>query len=136
MDPVSNMLTSIRNANAKTKEKVDIPFSTFKCGIAKILEKEGFISNHKVLSVEVPKKKNVKSKAIRIFLKYSRDKKPVIKGLKRVSKPSLRIYRSYDNIPTVRAAFCVTILSTSKGLLTGRDAKKGKIGGEVVCHVW
>ena len=135
MDMVSNMLTSIRNANAVTKEKVDIPYSTFKASIAKILVEEGFTSNYKLLSVEV-NKKTAKRKIIRITLKYTNGKKPVIKGLKRVSKPSLRIYRSHDNIPRVRAAFGVTILSTSKGLMTDRNARKEKVGGEVLCHVW
>ncbi|MEA3307507.1 MAG: 30S ribosomal protein S8 [Elusimicrobiota bacterium] len=135
MDMVSNMLTSIRNANMKTKERVDIPFSTFKADIAKILVEEGFVSNHKVLSVEV-NKKTAKRKIIRITLKYTKTKKPVLKGLKRVSKPSLRVYRSHDNIPKIKAAFGVTILSTSKGLLTDRNARKERVGGEVLCYVW
>lgn len=133
MDTLANMLVSVKNANAKIKETVDVPFSNVKENIARLLEEEGFIAGYRVVA---PKDACAARKAIRIMLKYSAGKQPVIKGLKRISKPSLRVYRSYRDIPKVRAAFGVTIVSTSKGLLTDRNARREKIGGEVLCQVW
>ncbi|HNT97351.1 MAG TPA: 30S ribosomal protein S8 [Elusimicrobiales bacterium] len=135
MDPISDMLSTMRNAVAKKKERVDVPFSGVKMNIAKVLKDEGFVSGYKMMkneSAKVPDKRGF----IRITLKYTQDKRPVITGLKRVSRPGLRVYRPYDEIPRVRAAFGVTILSTSKGLLTDAEARKQKVGGEVLCQVW
>ncbi|HOI41419.1 MAG TPA: 30S ribosomal protein S8 [Elusimicrobiales bacterium] len=135
MDPISDMLSTMRNAVAKKKERVDVPFSGVKMNIAKLLKDEGFVSGYKMMkneSAKVPDKRGF----IRITLKYTQDKRPVITGLKRVSRPGLRVYRPYDEIPRVRAAFGVTILSTSKGLLTDAEARKQKVGGEVLCQVW
>jgi small subunit ribosomal protein S8 len=135
MDPISNMLTSIRNATTKNKERVDVPFSNIKASVARLLKDEGFISNYKVIDPKTDKSIDRRG-VIRIVLKYTQDKRPVITGIRRVSKPGLRIYRSHTDIPRVRAAFGVNILSTSKGLMTDAEAKKQKVGGEVLCQVW
>lgn len=135
MDPISNMLTAIRNAVVKNKERVDVPFSNIKASVVRLLKDEGFVSGYKVIDPKTDKSIDRRG-IIRITLKYTQDKRPVITGLKRVSKPGLRIYRPYDEIPKVRAAFGVSILSTSKGLMTGSQAKKQKVGGEVLCQVW
>ena len=135
MDPISNMLTSIRNAVAKHKERVDVPFSNIKASVARLLKDEGFVSNYKVIDPKTDKSIDRRG-IIRITLKYAQNKRPVITGIKRVSRPGLRIYRSHDNVPRVRAAFGVSILSTSKGLMTDSEAKKQKVGGEVLCQVW
>ena len=131
MDTVADLLTRIRNANAKQKDRVDVPLSGLKTEIARILKDEGFIANYKAVT------EGAASEAVlRIFLKYSPEKEPVIRGLSRVSRPGLRIYRGHKNSPRVRAGFAVTILSTSKGLLTDKQAKQQKVGGEVLCQVW
>ena len=135
MDPISNMLCAIKNATTKKKERVDVPFSGIKAGLVKLLKDEGFVSNFKVLDPKLDKTID-KRGVIRITLKYTSDKQPVINGIRRVSKPGLRIYRGHDEMPHVRAAFGVTIVSTSKGLLTDAEAKKQKLGGEVLCQVW
>lgn len=135
MDPISNMLISIKNAAAKRKERVDVPFSGIKFGMIKLLKEEGFVSNFKVLDPKVDKTIDRRG-VIRVTLKYTLDKQPVIVGIRRVSKPGLRVYRPHDKMPRIRAAFGVTILSTSKGLLTDAEAKKQKVGGEVLCQVW
>ncbi len=135
MDPISNMLAAIKNATAKKKERVDVPFSGIKAGLVKLLKDEGFVSNYKVLDPKLDKTIDRRG-VIRITLKYTTDKQPVINGLRRVSKPGLRVYRGSEELPKVRAAFGVTIVSTSKGLLTDSEAKKQKVGGEVVCQVW
>jgi small subunit ribosomal protein S8 len=132
MDTVGNLLTSIRNANAKFKDRVDVPHSKLKSEIARLLKEEGFIQNFKVVTGEKTKKQ-----MLRLFLKYSPEKERVIKGLQRVSKPGLRIYRSYKDIPRVRGGgFPITILSTSHGVLTDKQAKEKKVGGEVLCQIW
>jgi len=135
MDPISNMLVTIKNAAAKRKERVDIPFSGIKFGMVKLLKEEGFVANYKVLDPKVDKTIDRRG-VIRVTLKYTLDKQSVIVGIRRVSKPGLRVYRAHDNMPNIRAAFGVTILSTSKGLLTDAEAKKQKVGGEVLCQVW
>ncbi|MBI4351027.1 MAG: 30S ribosomal protein S8 [Elusimicrobia bacterium] len=135
MDPIANMLCAIKNATTKKKERVDVPFSGIKAGLVKLLKDEGFVSNFKVLDPKLDKTIDRRG-VIRITLKYTTDKQPVINGIRRVSKPGLRIYRGHDEMPHVRAAFGVTIVSTSRGLLTDADAKKQKLGGEVLCQVW
>ena len=126
-DPISNMLTSIRNAQAVLKQTVVVPFSNLKYEIAKILGKEGFVA-----SVE---KKGKKIKTFEISLKY-KDNIPTISGLKRISKPGQRIYIDYKAIRPTRGGYGIGIISTSKGLLTNKEAKKQKIGGELICEVW
>lgn len=131
MDPISDLLTRIRNSNVRQKDRVDVPMSKLKMEVVRVLKDEGFIANYKTLQ-GVGNKRGV----IRVFLKYSPTKESVIRGIKRVSKPGLRIYRSYDDIPKARGGFSVTILSTSQGVLTDRQAKDKKVGGEVLCQVW
>lgn len=130
MDPIADLLTRIRNANAKLQDRLDVPFSKMKMEVVRILKEEGFIANFKSLYHEN------KRGSLRIFLKYSPTKECVIRGLRRVSKPGLRIYRSYREFPRVREGIGVTIVSTPAGVLTGKQAKSKKVGGEVLCQVW
>jgi small subunit ribosomal protein S8 len=134
MDTIANMLTTIRNASLKGKEKAEFPYSELKSNVLKVLKEEGFISNYKILKDELDK--NGKKQVLRVMLRYTDSGKPVINGIKRVSKPGTRIYRSYREMPRIRAAFGVNILSTSKGIMSDKVAKKEKIGGEVICQVW
>ena len=128
-DPIADMLTRIRNASKTKLEKVDIPSSKIKVEIAKILKDEGYVKNVKLV-------KDRKQGMIRVYLKYSDDELPVIKGIKRISRPGRRTYVASDSIPRVMAGLGVAILSTPKGIQTGKQAKKDNVGGEVICHVW
>ncbi len=128
-DPIADMLTRIRNALKSTHEVVDIPSSKLKINIAKVLKSEGYVRNFKIIS-------DGRHKLIRIFLNYDDEGVPVISGLKRVSKPSCRIYLGYEEIPKVLNGYGVNIVSTSKGLMTDRQARKLTVGGEVLCSVW
>ncbi|MFQ5902043.1 MAG: 30S ribosomal protein S8 [Thermodesulfobacteriota bacterium] len=128
-DPVADMLTRIRNANRAKLEEVSMPSSKLKVNIVKILKDEGFISNYKVL------KDNLQG-TLKIYLKYDSQKESIIFGIKRISKPGLRVYVDKDNIPKVMNGLGVAILSTSKGVLTDRAARKEGVGGEVLCSVW
>ncbi|MDO8601152.1 MAG: 30S ribosomal protein S8 [bacterium] len=136
VDPISDMLNRIRNAQAVSKETVDFPFSNLKYEIAKVLEKSGLIGK-----IEKKKKKSEKGKKIQlrpfleVILKYE-DKKPLISGLKRVSKSGQRIYLPFKEIQRVRGGYGIAIISTSKGLMTDKEARKNKIGGELICKVW
>jgi small subunit ribosomal protein S8 len=131
MDPIADLLTRIRNSNTRQKDRVDVPYSKMKLEIVRILKDEGFIANFKTLF-----NPGGKSGTIRVFLKYSPTKEAVIRGIKRVSKPGLRIYRGYDEIPVPRNGFAVTILSTSQGVVTGKQAEEKKVGGEILLQVW
>ena len=131
MDPLSDLLTRIRNANLRAKDRVDIPMSKLKLEVVRVLKEEGFIANFKSLFSSAGKRGT-----IRVFLKYSTAKEPIIHSLQRVSKPGLRIYRSYRDLPRARGPFAVTILSTPHGVLTGSQAKEQKVGGEILCQVW
>ena len=131
MDPIADLLTRIRNANIRQKDRVDVPMSKMKMEVVRVLKEEGFIANFKTLYNGTNKQGT-----IRVFLKYSPTKEAVIRGIKRVSKPGLRVYGSYKDIPRVRGGFAVTILSTSQGVMTGRQAKEKKVGGEILCQVW
>ena len=128
-DPIADMLTRIRNGSKAKLEKVDIPSSKLKLEIAKILKDEGYIKNLKMV-------KDRRQGVIRVYLKYTDDEAPVIQGLKRVSRPGCRVYAGNDAIPKVLAGLGVAILSTPKGIQTGKQAKKDNVGGEVLCHVW
>jgi small subunit ribosomal protein S8 len=128
-DPISDMFARIRNANVKLHEKVDIPASKMKMGIAKILKEEGYISNYKNIE-------DHKQGVLRVYLKYTVAGKAVLQGIKRASKSSLRIYRGYEDMPKTVGGLGVTIVSTSKGLMTDRQVRKDKIGGEVIGYVW
>lgn len=127
-DPIADMLTRVRNANAVMHEKVDVPHSKIKERIAEILKEEGYISNYKV--VEDGNKKN-----IRIYLKYD-GKERVIKGIKRISKPGRRVYSSIEDMPRVLSGLGIAIVSTSKGVVTDRVARRENVGGEVLAFVW
>lgn len=128
MDPIADMLTSIRNAQAVLKETVKIPFSKFKFELAKVLEKNGFVK-------KVEKKGRGIKRIIEIKLKYE-DKIPVISGLKKISKPGQRIYAGAAEIKPVRSGYGISIISTSKGLMTDKEVRRQNIGGEVICKVW
>lgn len=128
-DPIADMLTSIRNANNRELEKVDVPGSKIKVEIVKILKSEGYISNYKFID-------DRKQGLLRIYLKYTADKEKIIRGLRRISKPSLRIYRQWDNMPRGKEGFGVFILSTSKGVMSGRKCREQRVGGEIICEVW
>jgi small subunit ribosomal protein S8 len=128
-DPIADMLTRIRNGIIVSFDTVDIPNSKLKISIAKILKSEGFIKNYKVIP-------DRRQGVLRIFLKFDDEGESVIGGLRRVSKPSCRVYAKSDRIPQIRNGFGISILSTSKGLLTDRQARKLGIGGEILCSVW
>ena len=129
-DPIADMLTRIRNGLQAGHETVAIPASKVKVEIARILKQEGFINNYKVEG------ETAKDKVVTIELKYGPDNTKVITGLKRISKPGLRVYAKGDNIPRVLNGLGVAIISTSKGLMSDRDARKANLGGEVVAYVW
>ncbi|NWF57165.1 MAG: 30S ribosomal protein S8 [Syntrophaceae bacterium] len=129
-DPLADMLARIRNASKAKHEKVDIPASILKSHVARILKDEGYIKNYKVI-------KDGKQGILRVYLKFEGDaKKQVIGGLKVLSKPGRRRYVGVDSIPSVLRGLGVTILSTSKGILTDREAQKMKVGGELLVSVW
>lgn len=128
-DPIADMLTRIRNANMVHHEYVDIPASKMKEAIARILLKEGFIRNYKLIE-------DGKQGILRIYLKYGPNGERVINQLVRVSKPGRRVYVGKDELPRVRGGLGIAIISTSKGIMTSAEAKKLGIGGEVICYVW
>jgi len=128
-DPIADMLTRIRNANSVKHESVDIPSSKLKVELARILKDEGFIREYKVID-------DGKQGVLRIYLKYTAQKGQVIQGLKRISKPGMRVYAGKDEIPRVLGGLGIAILSTPKGILTDKEARKEGVGGEVICYVW
>ena len=129
-DPIADMLTRIRNANTAKHDTVDVPASKMKLAIADILVKEGYIAKYDVLE-------DGAFKTIRITLKYGADKnEKVITGLKRISKPGLRVYASKDELPRVLGGLGTAIISTNHGVITDKEARKLNVGGEVLCFVW
>lgn len=128
-DPIADMLTRIRNANIVRHETVEIPASRVKREIAEILKKEGFIRDAEYVE-------DSKQGIIRLFLKYGSNNERVISGLKRISKPGLRVYTKSQEIPRVLGGLGIAIISTSKGVMTDKDARQSKAGGEVICYVW
>ena len=129
-DPIADMLTRIRNGNSAEHDTVVIPASKMKVEIARILKQEGYINGYSVEG------ETAKEKTITVELKYGPDKQKVITGLKRISKPGLRVYAKGGNVPRVLNGLGIAIISTSKGLMTDRDARKNNLGGEVVAYVW
>jgi len=129
-DPIADMLTRIRNGLHAEHDTVVIPASKMKVEIARILKQEGYINGYKVEG------ETAKEKTITVELKYGPEKQKVITGLKRISKPGLRVYAKGDNVPRVLNGLGIAIISTSKGLMTDRDARKQNLGGEVVAYVW
>jgi small subunit ribosomal protein S8 len=128
-DPVADMLARIRNGSLAEHEKVDIPSSKLKVRLAEILKEEGFIKNFRLIE---DKRQGV----LRVYLKYGPGQERVISGLRRVSKPGKRLYVGADRIPSVLGGMGVAILSTPRGVLTDRESRKVKVGGEVLCYVW
>jgi small subunit ribosomal protein S8 len=128
-DPIADFLTRIRNACMANFERVDVPSSKIKLSIAKVLKEEGYINNYKLV-------KDKRQGTLRLYLKYDDKNVPIIGGLERVSKPSCRVYVRHDQIPYVMNGYGTAILSTSKGLLSDRQARKQKVGGEFLCKVW
>lgn len=127
-DPISDMLTRIRNANSQRKDTVDIPYSRVKNSIADILVNEGFVSSKEILQDGI-------HQTIRLTLKYE-NKVRVIQGLKRISKPGLRIYANVEELPRVLNGLGIAIISTSKGIMTDKEARKQNVAGEVLAYVW
>lgn len=129
-DPIADMLTRIRNANTAKHDTVDVPNSKMKLAIAEILVNEGFVKGYKMIGEGT-------KKSIRITLKYENNKnEKVISGLKRISKPGLRVYAAKDQLPKVLGGLGVAIISTSKGVITDREARNENIGGEVLAYIW
>ncbi len=128
-DPIADMLTRIRNACTAKHDTVDIPASNMKKSIAQILLEEGYIKNYQVIN-------DGKQGIIRIVLKYGENKSSVITGLRRVSKPGLRIYTSCEDMPRVLKGLGIAIMSTSKGVMTDKKARAEKVGGEVLAYIW
>ncbi|MCK5055192.1 MAG: 30S ribosomal protein S8 [Candidatus Aminicenantes bacterium] len=128
-DPIADMLTRIRNAIMVGKKDVEVPLSKIKLEIANVLKREGYISGHRVDRTGLPKK-------LIIDLKYTKNKKNVIEGLLRISKPGRRTYSGVDKIPKVLGGLGISVVSTSKGMMTGKECRKNNIGGEVLFHVW
>ena len=129
-DPIADMLTRIRNANTAKHDTVDIPSSKMKVAIADILEKEGYIEKYEIVD-------NGNFKDIRVTLKYGADKnEKIITGIKRISKPGLRVYAGKDDVPYVLGGLGIAILSTNKGIITDKEARKEQIGGEVLAYIW
>lgn len=128
-DPIADMLTRIRNANQMRYKEVEIPASKMKISIAEILKKEGYVVDYKI------KKNNIQDIII-LNLKYGQNKERVITGLKRISKPGLRVYAKAEELPRVLNGLGIAIISTSKGLMVDREARKESLGGEVLAYIW
>lgn len=128
-DPIADMLTRIRNANMVRHASCDIPASNMKKNVAEILKNEGFIKGYDVIE-------DGKQGMIRVQMKYTKDEDRVISGLKRISKPGLRVYAKRNEIPKVLGGLGIAILSTSNGVITDKEARKTGVGGEVICYVW
>ena len=128
-DPIADLLTRIRNANQMRYKEVEVPASKMKLEIARILKEEGFISDYSI-------KKNDVQNMIVLNLKYGNNKERVITGLKRISKPGLRVYAKAEEVPTVLNGLGISIVSTSKGVMTGKEDRKQNLGGEVLAYIW
>lgn len=128
-DPIADMLTRIRNANMVRHETVEVPASKIKKEIARILQEEGFVRDVEYID-------DNKQGIIRIYLKYGADNERVITGLKRISKPGLRVYTQKEEIPRVLGGLGIAVLSTSKGVMTDKQARKEQVGGEVLAYIW
>ena len=128
-DPIADLLTSIRNGNQARKEKVDVPWSRLKEAISRVLIAEGFLKDATMVG-------EGHTKVLRLALKYDEQRRPVISGIERVSRPSLRVYVGKEEIPAVRGGLGINVLSTPAGILVDREAKQRGIGGELLCAVW
>jgi small subunit ribosomal protein S8 len=130
-DPIADMLTRIRNAATSRHEKVDIPSSKMKVAIAGVLKDEGFIRDYEISTEE-----DAVQSDLSVRLSYDSSNKPVITGLKRVSRPGLRVYVQRREVPRVFGGLGVAIISTSQGIMTGQEARRRQVGGEILCYVW
>ena len=128
-DPIADFLTRIRNGLQADKELVDVPASRFKAELARILVEQGYIEEYSTEAARV-------GQVLRLRLKYTEDRRPVISGIERVSRPGRRAYVAGDEVPRVLGGMGTAIISTSRGVMTGHDAKRAGVGGEVVAHVW
>lgn len=128
-DPIADLLTRIRNGNQARKERVDVPWSRLKEDVARVLVSEGFLRDSAVVGEGIRKQ-------LRLALKYDEQRRPVITGLKRESRPSLRVYVGKAKIPVVRAGLGISVLSTPSGVLVDREARSRGVGGEILCSVW
>lgn len=128
-DPIADMLTSMRNALRAQHPKVDVPASRVKAELARVMKEEGFLAAYKVIDED-------KKKILRLYLKYGPDKQSVISGLRRVSKSGRRVYRGKAEIRPVVGGMGISVLTTSKGILSGRQARRQGVGGEILCEVW
>lgn len=128
-DPIGDMLIRLKNASLARHEAVDMPASRLKLEIARVLRQEGFISGYEVIG-DPPKQ------ILRIYLKYAADKRPVITDVRRVSKPGLRVYAGWRQLPLVAGGLGISIVSTPRGVMPGYEARRRRLGGELLCHVW
>lgn len=128
-DPIADFLTCIRNSLHAKKRHVDIPSSNMKRAIAEVLHKERFIRGFKVIE-------DSKQNVIRVYLKYASNEKPVIRGIKRISTPGRRVYVGKDELPRVLGGLGTAVISTTRGIVTDREARQQGLGGEVICHIW
>jgi small subunit ribosomal protein S8 len=128
-DPIADFLTRVRNGLHADRDEVEMPASTFKAEVARILQEQGYIEEFAVEPARV-------GRTLKVRLKYTEDRKPVIQGLERVSKPGRRTYVQSDGIPKVQGGMGTTIVSTSRGVMTGHDARRAGVGGELVARVW
>jgi small subunit ribosomal protein S8 len=126
-DPIADMLTRIRNANSAYHEKVEMPASTMKAAVLNILKEEGFVKNYETVD---------EGKTLKVTLKYGSNKEKVITGIKRISKPGLRVYASKEELPCVLGGLGIAVISTSQGVMTDKKARKLGLGGEVIAYVW
>jgi len=134
-DPISDMLTRIRNAVSAKHARVDLPASKLKAEIARILQDEGYIQGYRIVD-EAAEKGQKPQQLIRMFLKYGPHGEKVISGIERISRPGRRVYLGVDDVPPVLGGLGTNILTTSRGVMTGRAARKAGVGGEVLCNVW
>lgn len=128
-DPISDLLTRIRNALMVGQDRIEVPASRMKEEVCSVLKREGFIEAYKLVE-------DTKQGMLQVRLKYASDGSPVLQGVRRVSKPSLRVYVRSKDVPTVRSGLGVSIVSTSRGVMTGKEARRNNVGGEVLCEVW
>lgn len=131
-DPIADMLTRIRNASSVKHESVDVPASKLKAELARIFKEEGYISDYKLIDDG----KHGRQGIIRIYLKYGPDRSKVITGIKRISKPGVRVYARKDAVPKVLGGLGIAVLSTSNGVMSDKEARSKGVGGEVLCYVW
>jgi small subunit ribosomal protein S8 len=135
-DPISDMLTRIRNAVTAKHTRVDMPASKLKAEIARILQDEGYIQGFRTVEEPAERDGRQPRQMIRIFLKYGPHGEKVISGIERISRPGRRVYLGRENVPTVLGGLGTSILTTSRGVMTGRAARRAGVGGEVLCNVW